>query len=268
MTDLNINSSYKLSDDQIQNYRNNGFVYLPGVCSIAEVNYYGDSIRDVVNERIRIKELKPGNGDNNFLQTLNLRFDCPKVMDFVLSKRFGRIASELMGVDAVRIFHEQVLFKEPKTPYTPWHQDLVYWPLDTKNALGMWMALCDVTVDMGPIKFAKGSHKNGFLQKLVISEESEKYLSGVVEKDGYEIVSIPMQAGDITFHNGWLIHGANENRSKKLREAMIVTFFEDGTKVIIDNEYRKNDAKIYLDGCHNGDKAESKLNPVTWSKSW
>ena len=116
MTDLNINSSYKLSDDQIQNYRNNGFVYLPGVCSIAEVNYYGDSIRDVVNERIRIKELKPGNGDNYFLQTLNLRFDCPKVMDFVLSKRFGRIASELMGVDAVRIFHEQVLFKEPKTP--------------------------------------------------------------------------------------------------------------------------------------------------------
>ena len=75
MTDLNINSSYKLSDDQIQNYRNNGFVYLPGVCSIAEVNYYGDSIRDVVNERIRIKELKPGKKKTDLLILVLLK-DC------------------------------------------------------------------------------------------------------------------------------------------------------------------------------------------------
>ena len=36
-----------------------------------------------------------------------------------------------------------------------------------------------------------------------------------------------MRAGDATFHNGFLIHGAEENKTDTIREAMIVTFFED-----------------------------------------
>lgn len=31
-----------------------------------------------------------------------------------------------------------------------------------------------------------------------------------------------MRAGDATFHNGWLVHGASANTTDKIREAMVV----------------------------------------------
>jgi ectoine hydroxylase-related dioxygenase (phytanoyl-CoA dioxygenase family) len=265
---MNINSYYQLSENHIRNYRNNGFVHLPNLCSLDEIDYYGTHIRKVVKDRKKYESLNEPKSDEYFMQILNLRFDCIKVREYALSERFGRIAVELMGVDSVRIFHDQILFKKPRSQSTPFHQDLVYWPLDTKNAMGMWMALCEVTIDMGPIKFAKGSHKNGLLSHHAISDQSEEYFDGIIDENGYEIVSIPMRAGDATFHNGFLIHGAAENKTDTIREAMIVTFFEDGTRVITDNDHRKNDARIYLDDCKNGDKAKSKINPVIWSQSW
>ena len=265
---MNINSYYELSDDHILEYRNNGYVHLPNLCSLDEIDYYGNHIRKVVKDRKKYETLIETKSDAYFMQTLNLRFDCTKVMDYALSRRFGKIAVELMGVKSVRIFHDQILFKEPRSQSTPFHQDLVYWPLDTKNAMGMWMALCDVTIDMGPVKFVKGSHKTGLLSHHAISNESEEYFDRIISEKGYKVVSIPMRAGDATFHNGFLIHGAEENKTDTIREAMIVTFFEDGTKVITDNDYRKNDAKIYLNDCKNGEKAESKINPVIWSKLW
>ncbi len=40
----------------------------------------------------------------------------------------GKIASQLMGVNNVRLFHEHVLVKEPGTSAeTPWHQDMPYY---------------------------------------------------------------------------------------------------------------------------------------------
>jgi hypothetical protein len=40
-------------------------------------------------------------------------------MQYVLAERFGRIVAELIGCDAVRIFHEQALFKEGGGGLTP-----------------------------------------------------------------------------------------------------------------------------------------------------
>ena len=56
--------------------------------------------------------------------------------------------------------------------------------------MGMWMALCDVTIDMGPVKFVKGSHKTGLLSHQAISNESEEYFDRIIDENGYEIVSI------------------------------------------------------------------------------
>ena len=84
---------------------------------------------------------------------------------FVLARRFAKIAAELMGVQGVRIYHDQALFKEPHGGPTPWHQDQYYWPLKTDKFVTMWMPLTDITAEMGPITFANGSQKLGYLGK-------------------------------------------------------------------------------------------------------
>ena len=54
---MNINTSYELSDEHILEYRNNGFVYLPNLCSSDEIDYYGDHIRKVVKDRKKYETL-------------------------------------------------------------------------------------------------------------------------------------------------------------------------------------------------------------------
>ena len=58
--------------------------------------------------------------------------------------RFAGVAAALLGVDGVRLYHDQALFKEPGGGPTPWHQDQVYWPLATDRTITMWMPLVDL----------------------------------------------------------------------------------------------------------------------------
>ena len=82
---------------------------------------------------------------------------------------------ELMGVDGVRLYHDQALYKEPGGGYTPWHQDQTYWPLDTTHTITMWMPLLDIPRKVGSMRFASGSHAFGNLGKEGIGDDSQAY---------------------------------------------------------------------------------------------
>ena len=48
-----------------------------------------------------------------FLQIMNLWEVDENVRKFTLAKRFAGIAAELLGVEKVRLYHDQALYKEP-----------------------------------------------------------------------------------------------------------------------------------------------------------
>jgi len=189
------------------------------------------------------------------------------VRRFVLSRRFARIAADLLGVKGVRIYHDQALLKEPGGGITPWHQDQHYWPLDTTDTVTMWMPLVDVTPDMGTLRFATGSHPQGYLGDLPISNESEARLEAFIHARGFAIAQCPsMKAGDATFHYGWTLHGAPGNSTNRTREVMTIIWFADGARITVpDNPNRARDLERWLPGLKPGDVAVSKLNPLAWS---
>ncbi|MBV7328100.1 phytanoyl-CoA dioxygenase family protein [Chloroflexi bacterium TSY] len=264
-----LSTEYPLTQDQIDAYQRDGHVYLPHVCSAEEVSIYREAITEAAYANFQDRgDLSERNTvDRAFLQTLNLRFKHDGVKAFVLSRRFAKIVADLNGVDAVRIFHEQALFKEPGGGHSPWHQDQYYWPLATNNAMGMWMPLVDVTLEMGPILYASGSHRNGYLGHYQISDESQDVFDAVIQEKGYKTWQQPMKAGDATFHNAWLIHGATANRSEIMREAMIVTYYPDGTRVDeLVNPSRINDTKVFLGERQPGELADSALNTIVFQR--
>lgn len=262
-----LSSPYQVSREQIEEYQETGHIFLPQVCSEAEVSAYRKVIQDTAydnfNENRDIKDRDTYG--KAFLQTLNMRFKSEGIRKFTLAKRFASIASQLSGNQSVRIYHEQALFKEAGGGHSPLHQDQYYWPLATDQSMGMWMPLIDVTLEMGPILFASGSHKKGFLGQHEISDQSQDVFEQVVKENGYPIWQKDMKAGDATFHNGWTIHGASPNKSDKTREAMIVTYYPDGTRVDeLSNENRIGDAKTFLGGKQAGDLADSELNTLVY----
>lgn len=199
-----------------------------------------------------------------FLQIMNLWEVDETVKQFTLAKRFGQLAADLLGVPNVRLYHDQALFKEPGGGPTPWHQDQYYWPLDTPNCVTMWMPLVDISVEMGMLTFATGSHKHGLVENLDISDESEARLEAYVN-DHKLLITRPetMQAGDATFHYGLTLHQAPGNRTSKMREVMTIIYFADGARVTHPNNvHQEADRQRWLRGIDPGKVADSELNPV------
>jgi ectoine hydroxylase-related dioxygenase (phytanoyl-CoA dioxygenase family) len=270
MSSSNLDTPYVLTGEQIDSYRKNGHVLLRGVCPPGEIAKYHAIIRDAVrklNPETRKLEDRDTYG-KAFLQTMNLWESEEAVHPFTLSKRFAGIAADLMGVDGVRLYHDQALYKEGGGGHTPWHQDQHYWPLATDSTITMWMPLIDVSAEMGTMSFASGSHKEGYLGDLEISDESEAWFEQFVKERGYASAqSGDMKAGDATFHSGWTLHGAPGNTTDTLREVMTIIYYKDGVLVgPVDNKNRQADLDRWLPEMKTGELAASRLNPVVYSR--
>ena len=251
---------------QIQDFRNNGHVLIKEVLKQDEIIAYREVINDAAyafNTEKRALKDRDTYG-KAFLQIMNLWEVDERVRVFTLAKRFAKMAADLLGVENVRLYHDQALYKEPGGGFTPWHQDQYYWPLSTYNTITMWMPLMGIREDMGMLTFASGSHKEGFVGNLAISDESESLLEKLIQNKGYA-VSRPktMNAGDASWHYGWTLHSAPRNLSNVIREAMTIIYFADGTLVTEPkNEHQENDRNRWLNGISPGNQAASYLNPL------
>lgn len=265
-----LQENYDLTQEQISNYRKTGHVRLKKVAKPEEIDLFHPIIDDQV-KRLNNQSKPLSERDTYgkaFIQVCNVWEQSEAIQRFVLARRFAKIAADLMGVDGVRIYHDQALFKEPGGGHTPWHQDQVYWPLDTKNTITMWMPLVPVTEEMGSMTFASGSHDHGYINKMVISDESHKTLEDYIEHKGMEKVTYgALAAGDATFHGGWTLHSAPGNPTDSMRKIITIIYYADGEQVAEpDSEPRKNDMRNWFPGLRPGDKASSSLNPLVYSK--
>lgn len=248
------------------NLRRDGHVVLRRVANEAEISIYRRAIEETV-EQLSTERRDLDERDTYgkaFLQITNLWRKNEIVKRFVFTKKFAQIAADLLGVAKVRLYHDQALFKEPGGGHTPWHQDKFYWPLDTDKMITMWMPLVDIDDEMGLIRFASGSHVDGPVENVEISDESEEIFSRYVAERGFEIAGpTRMRAGDATFHLGWTIHSAGPNRSGQMREVMTVIYFADGARITEPNgPHQQADLEAWFPGQQPGEIAASELNPV------
>ncbi len=244
----------------------NGHSLVKEVASIGDIEKYRSAISEtVIGLSYSAGPLEDRTTyDKAFLQVTNLWQKNEVVKEFVFEKKFAQIAADLLGVEKVRLYHDQALFKEPGGGHTPWHQDKFYWPLDTDKMITMWMPLVDIGKDMGLVRFASGSHRDGPVANVEISDESEKIFSRYVSEKGFRIEGpTEMNAGDATFHLGWTIHSAGPNLSDRMREAMTIIYFADGAKVTEPaSVHQAGDLDAWLLGLKPGDLACSHLNPI------
>jgi ectoine hydroxylase-related dioxygenase (phytanoyl-CoA dioxygenase family) len=261
-----LSNDYVVSADQIKSYQRNGHIYLPGLASREEIGFYRKFILEAV-EKLNTEHRAMHERDTYgkaFLQIFNLWRANQVLRNFVLAKRFGNVAAKLMGVDKVRIYHDQALFKEAGGGHTPWHQDQFYWPLDTDKTITLWMPLIDLSKEMGIMRFASGSHKKGYIMSREISDESENFFTEYIKAYDFSVQgNDSVKAGDATFHSGWTLHHAPPNHTATMREVMTIIYYADGTRILKpDNSYRDADLKTWLGGCQPGEEAMSEMNPL------
>ena len=201
-----------------------------------------------------------------FLQALALRGQREGIRRFVDSPRFARVAADLLGVDGVRLYHDQALFKEPTGGRTPWHQDQTYWPLDTDDTITMWMPLADIHANVGSMTFVDGSHRGGDIEAGDISDESDARIEARIEAEGLSTTTHgSLRAGDATFHRGWTLHSAPPNPTPHVRPVMTIIYFADGARIIEPRrDEQRFDLRMWLGDGAPGSLADGPSNPLLW----
>ncbi len=262
-----LNEAYHLTNDQISSYQRDGHLLLKSVLSSEEVAAYRPVIRDAVDRFNPEKQALHDRDFKAFLLVVNLRARAAAARRLVLSQRFAKIAAELMGVPSVRIYLDEAFYKEPGGALTPWHQDRLYFPLDTDNVVTLWMPIVDLTAEMGTLRFASGSHMEGDLGYQPISDEAEAHFQKFLDERGYRLApNVAMSAGDATLHHGWVLHSAPPNSSGRAREVMSVVYYPDGTKLVEPNNIYQERAMLHGFGKTSGELAESPLHPIAYSR--
>jgi ectoine hydroxylase-related dioxygenase (phytanoyl-CoA dioxygenase family) len=257
---------YPVASELRSEFGQNGHVLMRGLATAGEVKQFRPAIVEAT-ERYMTETRSLAERDTYgkaFLQITNLWQRDERVRQFVFSKKFAQAAADLLGVEKVRLYHDQALFKEPGGGKTPWHQDQYYWPLDTEKTITMWMPLVDIDERMGMLTFASRSHLSGPVGSLAISDESEAVYDAYINRKEFPIAkAISMRAGDATFHAGWTIHSAGANLSDRMREVMTVIYFADGARVSEPvNPNQAADLAAWLDDITPGEIADGILNPI------
>lgn len=266
---VRLDDSYLLSEKQIKFFRKNNFIKLKNVFDKATINHYNEVISKTV-ESIETTKVPLEDRDTYgkaFLQLFNLWQHNKDVRDFVFSKRLAKIASDLMGVTGVRLYHDQALFKEAGGGITPWHADQYYWPVESNKTITVWIPLQKTPLSMGPLEFSSRSHiiKKG--RNLSISDDSEEIMDKKLRIKDFDHVIEPFDIGEVSFHSGWVFHRAGPNKTNKMRKVMTVIFIDHEMRLKSpENDGQKNDWKTWCPNVKIGEIIASPINPVLYSK--
>lgn len=267
-TNVDLDSPYQLREDHITEYKNSGFVRLPAVFDASTLARYHPTLSLEVANADKTPLEEDSDYQKAFTQIMNLWTQSEPVKEFAFGRRLGRIASELMGVDGVRIYHDQALNKEPGGGYTPWHCDGYYWPLQSDKILTAWVPLQAVPEDMGPLQFAAGSQRHDLGRDLGIGGETHKQIDAKVKQGGFDIVNKPFELGEVSFHSGWTFHQASGNKTDTPREVYTIIFMDkDMLMAEPINHNQRLDHDRWLPKIVPGNVCDSHLNPVVWSSA-
>jgi ectoine hydroxylase-related dioxygenase (phytanoyl-CoA dioxygenase family) len=265
-----LETEYDVPLEEIERFGRDGHAVLRGLATADEVDTYRPLLHEAALQFSR--ETRPLEERDTygkaFLQVPNLWRKDEAARRFVFARRFAKAAADLMGVDGIRLYHDQALFKEPGGGRTPWHQDQFYWPLDTDRTITMWMPLVDVPPEVGSMTFVSGSQREGYLGDFGISDESDGVFARMIEERGLSLHSYgAVAAGDATFHAGWMLHCAPANPSRMMRAVMTVIYVADGARVTEPRSpFQEFDLKMWLPGLTPGDLVASEKNPLLWSR--
>jgi len=254
------NSAYQISREQINYYKENGFVVLKNILNSEALQYTRKIIEAAVlirKEKDKRTLLEKSRYEQSFLQCGFLCWDLSAIKDFVFGKRFAGIAKDLMEASGARLWHDQALFKEPHGRVTDAHQDISYWPINEGEfTTTMWLALNDVPKEKGCLYFYPGSHK--FKEKEYVDIFKNPHHPEIVK--GIEKIFTPIHAGDATFHSGLTFHGAGQNISEEKREGMTIIYSADGNTFDVSDS--RNATHKSCQGLKDGDKIDTQYTPL------
>ena len=104
-----------LTEEQIERFERDGFLLVPDVFDPQELKDFGTAVDAAVAARTSADGRKLAEKtvyEQSFIQCMNLWEDTLEVRQLTFDSRLGEMAARLLETPAVRIWHDQALYKE------------------------------------------------------------------------------------------------------------------------------------------------------------
>jgi ectoine hydroxylase-related dioxygenase (phytanoyl-CoA dioxygenase family) len=232
MTDAGI----RLSDQEIAQYRRDGAGLFRGILD-----------RDMMKEAQRVFQWSLdhpspvaqryyGSGEVVFYQDLFNTRSWPEYRTLFTESRLPDLLQSLWRAEPIWFFFEQVFYKTGgETRRTPWHQDTSYFPIAGEHHAVVWLCL-DRVSQADSLEFVRGSHLQTLYNGSSFSDDDDTaplYPENAMprlpdiekERDRWDIVSFPVEPGDVVLFHPSALHGGAPTHPDGQRRTISLRYF-------------------------------------------
>jgi phytanoyl-CoA hydroxylase len=230
------NSTYRVSDEQVRFFVDQGYLVVEGLVSPADVQRLRDDTVAIARGEYpctSIKTAPAGLSDQQVLESLLCihfpHFISPVMREFVTHPGIAAVLSKIVGAHlahwdgAVKCMQSMLFVKPPGKQGQAWHQDEIYIPTRDRSLCGAWIAMDDATDENGCLRVIPGSHRSGMLHDNRPHNKPSEF-DFAPESYGFDEsqeVLVEVTAGSVVFFNGHLLHRSKRNRSQVYRRALV-----------------------------------------------
>ena len=246
----------KITQADVQTYQEQGYVVIRQVFTPEEVEHYREHYMEM-----RAKGSYPGDlaGVNvtstdplkRFPRMINMHHWDETSLQFLLDSRLNECLTALLGREPYAA-QTMLYFKPAGARGQALHQDQYYLRVQPGTCMAAWLALDTCDEANGCLQVVPGSHT----WPLLCTERADTTASftntTVPLPEGSESVPVLMEAGDVMFFNGSLVHGSFPNTTNdRFRRSLIGHYMEGDTELVssfYSDALRMDGTPIHIEG--------------------
>ncbi|MBV7331498.1 phytanoyl-CoA dioxygenase family protein [Chloroflexi bacterium TSY] len=204
-----------ITHQQAEQYKKEGFLSPISVIDYTEAERYRQRF-DQLETKVDKKTAQIGLIDYHFQEKFIWELAThPRILDAVEA-----IAGPNFYLLATHFFNKYGEGDQAEA-FVAWHQDVTFWGLEPPYAITAWYAVDDSERENGCMRVIPGTHVTGVIEHgksdidgnlLSINQEV-----AVTPDDEEHAVDLILKAGEMSLHNGTLIHGSLPNKSDRRR---------------------------------------------------
>jgi ectoine hydroxylase-related dioxygenase (phytanoyl-CoA dioxygenase family) len=240
--------------------------------------------RDAIDANLA--ELSPrakrasADGDGAFIEDFCNWTRLPAMERFIRESPGAEIAAELTDSDAIRLYHDHVLVKEPGTKQrTPWHQDQPYYNVDGIQNTSMWFPV-DPVDRSATLEFIAGTHLGPwYMPRTFLDAQAKWFPDGSLaelpdfaadnarDPGRWNVLGWELEPGDAVFFNMLTVHGSGGVSGTNRRRVLSVRYLGDD---MVHTPRRWTTSPPFDDldrELSAGDPMDHPLFPILWTRT-
>ena len=226
-----------LSPQQIQAYRDDGFLVMEDFFSPEEVN----TLREAEASPAIQSTLEEMGIKERTVHLLELTVRHPAFLELARDPRVMGCIEPLLGPD-IQLQHSKLATKAVSKGMGAfgWHHDIMFYPHTNTSLLSVFVYLDDATPENGCMSMVRGSHRLGPLNHL----DSNGVFTYACQDSSYwedhpeKVVAVTPRAGSISIHHCLTLHGSPANLSGKPRRGLVFSYRADDAQQLADTIFR------------------------------